>query len=68
MTLRSNANYRSPRDVVDLLLRLGAVQSSGAPVLASSPFDSAQLEFLTYRNGDTSDMFARTKEAIQSCM
>ena len=68
VTLRSNTNYRSPRDVVDLLLRLGAVQRSGAPVLASSPFDSARLEFLTYRNGDTSDMFARTKEAIQSCM
>ncbi|MDR8085706.1 hypothetical protein, partial [Acinetobacter baumannii] len=24
VTLRSNADYRSPRDVVDLLLRLGA--------------------------------------------
>ncbi len=68
VTLRSNTNYRCPRDVVDLLMRLSAAHDGGMDLLAASPFDSAQVEFLTYRDGDSADMYAQTKQGINACL
>jgi hypothetical protein len=68
VTLRSNTNYRCPRDVVDLLVRLGAAHDTHPDLLAASPFESAQVEFLTYRDGDCADMYRQTKQAIATCV
>ena len=68
VTLRANTNYRSPRDVVDLLRRLGDDGSSAPSIVGASPFETAQVDFLTYRTGDTADMFAKTKEAVTICL
>lgn len=68
VTLRSNTNYRCPRDVVDLLVRLGAAHDARPDLLAASPFESAQVEFLTYRDGDCADMYRQTKQAIATCL
>lgn len=68
VTLRSNTNYRCPRDVVDLLARLGAAHDDRLDVTAASPFESAQVEFLTYRDGDLADMYRQTEQAIATCV
>lgn len=68
VTLRSNTNYRCPRDVVDLLARLGTAYDASLDLLAASPFESAQIEFLTYRDDDCADMYAQTKQAIATCL
>lgn len=68
VTLRSNTNYRCPRDVVDLLVRLGAAHDDRLELAAASPFESAQVEFLTYRDGDRTDMYRQTKQAIATCL
>jgi len=68
VTLRSNTNYRCPRDVVDLLMRLGGTHADHADMTAASPFESAQIEFLTYRDSDCADMYRQTKQAIGSCL
>lgn len=68
VTLRSNTNYRCPRDVVDLLVRLGAANDTHPDLLAASPFESAQVEFLTYHDGDCADMYRQTKQAIATCV
>lgn len=68
VTLRSHTNYRCPRDVVDILLRLGAVHGTQIDLSAASPFESAQVEFLTYRDGDCADMYAQTKHALANCL
>lgn len=68
VTLRSNTNYRCPRDVVDLLMRLGAAHDDRLDLTAASPFESAQVDFLTYRDGDCTDMYRQTKQAIASCL
>jgi hypothetical protein len=68
VTLRSNTNYRCPRDVVDLLVRLGAAHDDRLELAAASPFESALVEFLTYRDGDRTDMYRQTKQAIATCL
>lgn len=68
VTLRSNTNYRCPRDVVDLLLRLGATHDDRPELAAASPFESAQIDFLTYRDDSSADMYQQTKQAIATCL
>jgi hypothetical protein len=68
VTLRSNTNYRCPRNVVDLLTRLGAAHGDRLDIAAASPFESAQVEFLTYRDGDCADMYKQTKQALATCL
>lgn len=68
VTLNAHTNYRSPRDVVDLLMRLDASQISEAGIEAASPFHSADIDFLSYPNGDTGAMYEQTKQALKSCL
>jgi hypothetical protein len=68
VTLNAHTNYRSPRDVVDLLMRLDASQISEAGIEAASPFHSAEIDFLSYPNGDTGAMYEQTKQALKSCL
>ncbi|HEV7814577.1 MAG TPA: ATP-binding domain-containing protein [Janthinobacterium sp.] len=65
VTLRSHANYRSPRDVVALLAGLGHAEH---PVEAASPFLGAQIEMLTYPDQDIEAMRAQTRHAITLCL
>lgn len=65
VTLHSDTNYRSPRQIVELLAAIGATQS---PVEAGSPFKGADIEELTYPHGDSEAMLAQTRRAITSCL
>jgi hypothetical protein len=72
VVLHSNANYRSPRQIVDML---AAIASEGnehgdlrEPIEAASPFDGADIEALVYADGDQDAMLAQTKHAISLCL
>jgi hypothetical protein len=65
VTLHSDANYRSPRQVVSLLASIGA---PGRNVEAASPFEGASIDYLVYRDGDTDSLLAQTKQAITLCL
>jgi hypothetical protein len=65
VTLHSNANYRSPRQIVELLTSIGAARP---PVEAASPFEGADIEALVYPEGDTEAMLAQTRHAITLCL
>ena len=65
VTLHSDTNYRSPRQIVDMLTKLGAARQ---PVEAGSPFKGADIEELTYPEGDTDAMLAQTRRAVKSCL
>ncbi len=65
VTLHSDTNYRSPRQIVDLLATIGATQS---PVEAGSPFKGADIEELVYPDGDTEAMLAQTRRAVTLCL
>jgi hypothetical protein len=65
VTLHSHTNYRSPRQIVDMLASIGAARQ---PVEAASPFEGADIEVLVYPEGDTDAMFAETKHAITLCL
>jgi len=65
VTLHSHTNYRSPRQIVSMLTRLGA---SHQPVEAGSPFKGADIEELTYPEGDNEAMLAQTRRAVTSCL
>jgi hypothetical protein len=65
VTLHSHTNYRSPRQIVDMLASIGAARQ---PVQAASPFEGADIEALVYPEGDTEAMFAQTKHAITLCL
>lgn len=65
VTLHSDTNYRSPRQIVDMLAALGATAS---PVEAGSPFKGADIEELTYPDGDTEAMLAQTRKAVTLCL
>lgn len=59
ITLRSQTNYRSPREILktlNLLLRLPQ------PIIAGSPLDSEAVDIVTY--SDTGDLIAKTVSAI----
>jgi len=65
VTLYSQANYRSPRQIVELLAAIGETRQ---PVQAASPFDGADIDYLVYPQGDTDAMLAQTKHAITTCL
>lgn len=65
VTLHSHTNFRSPRQIVDMLTALGATRQ---PVEAGSPFKGADIEEFTYPDGDTEAMLAQTRRAVTSCL
>ena len=65
VTLHSHTNYRSPRQIVDMLASIGEARQ---PVEAASPFEGADIEALVYPEGDTDAMLAQTKHAITLCL
>jgi len=65
VVLHSNTNYRSPREVVQMLTSIGAVSQ---PVEAGSPFKGADIEEMTYPEGDAEAMLAQTRRAVTSCL
>jgi hypothetical protein len=65
VTLNSHANYRSPRQIVELLASIGEARQ---PVEAASPFEGADIEALVYPQGDVDTMVAQTKHAITLCL
>jgi hypothetical protein len=65
VVLHSNTNYRSPRDVVQMLGSIGAVSH---PVEAGSPFKGADIEELTYPEGDLDAMLSQTRRAVTLCL
>jgi hypothetical protein len=68
VTLNSHTNYRSPRDVVELLVRLNPSEIAAAGIEAASPFHSADIDFLSYPDGDIGAMYEQTKRAIDDCL
>ncbi len=65
VTLHSDTNYRSPRQIVDMLAAIGAVSP---PVEAGSPFKGADIDELVFPHTDTEAMLAQTKHAITLCL
>jgi hypothetical protein len=65
VTLHSNANFRSPRQIIDVLTALDAARP---PVEAASPFLGADIEVLSYPDGDHARMLYQTKHAITLCL
>lgn len=63
--LHSDTNFRSPRQIVDMLASIGAVHP---PVEAGSPFKGADIEELLYPEGDTEAMLAQTRRAVTICL
>ncbi|NHZ34554.1 ATP-binding domain-containing protein [Massilia rubra] len=65
VTLHSDTNFRSPRQIIDMLASIGAVHP---PVQAGSPFKGAEIEELMYPEGDTEAMLAQTRRAVTLCL
>ena len=65
VVLHSNTNFRSPRQIVSMLQSLGAARQ---PVEAGSPFKGADIEELTYPEGDVEAMLAQTRRAVTLCL
>lgn len=65
VTMHSDTNYRSPRQIVDMLIAIGAASSN---VEAGSPFKGADIDELTYPEGDTEAMLAQTRRAVTLCL
>ena len=63
--LHSDTNFRSPRQIVDMLASIGAVHP---PVIAGSPFKGADIDELLYPHGDTETMLAQTRRAVTLCL
>lgn len=63
VTLRSNINYRSPRDILDYLNQLLGEE---VPLEAGSPFSGSNVEIMTY--ADTAQLIDSTKRAITRCV
>ncbi len=59
VTLRSDANYRTPRDILESLTNLITLPN---PIEACSPLSGSELDILTYT--DTSGLIEQTKRAI----
>ncbi|MDB5952616.1 MAG: nuclease [Massilia sp.] len=66
VTLHSQTNYRSPRQIVDMLASIGGGVREA--VEAGSPFDGADIEALVYAEGDSAALIAQTKHAITLCL
>ncbi|MES2830613.1 MAG: ATP-binding domain-containing protein [Pseudomonadota bacterium] len=65
VTLNALTNYRSPRQIVDMLVRLG---QPAQPIEAASPFLGEEVEMLTYPAGAADAMLEKTKQAITQCL
>ncbi len=65
VTLHADSNFRSPRQVVQLL---AALSPDALTIDASSPFAGADIDVLTYPAGDTAQMHAQTRQAITRCL
>jgi hypothetical protein len=65
VTLRSQANYRSPRQIVDLLA--GIIPDSER-IQPASPFIGPEVDRLVYPVGDAAAMAEATKQAITRCL
>ncbi len=65
VTLHSTANYRSPRQIVELLAHLG---DDAREITAASPFVGDVVDWLTYPAGDTEAMLEKTKQAVTLCL
>ena len=65
VTLHSQVNFRSPRQIIAML---AAVTPNSAAIEAASPFHGADVEFLRYPQGDIVRMQYQTKHAITLCL
>jgi UvrD-like helicase family protein len=63
VVLRAQTNYRSPRSIVRMLQAL--LPPPGSEIEAASPFESGEVEFLTY--ADAEGLRKRVQEAIRLC-
>jgi hypothetical protein len=63
VTMRSEVNYRSPKDVLDTLNRLLPLQRS---VHSGSPITGSDVDIVSY--ADTKDLIAKTVSAITRCL
>lgn len=68
VTLHADANYRSPRQVVELLRGLAEASGTTTAIDAASPFLGADIEIFSYPDGDTAQMLEQTKHAITRCL
>jgi len=65
VTLRSNANYRSPRQIIEWL---SALSPDASFVEAASPFGGSHVDLLIYPDGDTEKLHTQTLQAITRCL
>lgn len=65
VTLHSQSNYRSPRQIVDLL---AAIVPESERIQAASPFIGADVERLVYPADDAAAAADATKQAITRCL
>ncbi len=63
VSLRSDVNYRSPKDILDTLNRLLPLRH---PVEAGSPLTGSEVDIVSYT--DTNDLIARTVSAVSKCI
>ena len=65
VTLHSQANYRSPRQIVDML---AAIVPESERIQPASPFVGPEVERLVYPADDPAAMAEATKQAITRCL
>lgn len=65
VTLHADTNYRSPRQIVELLLSLAP---DSAAISAASPFNGADIDVLTWPDSDSAQMLFQTRNAIKKCL
>jgi len=63
VSLRSDVNYRSPKEILDTLNRLLPLQH---PVEAGSPLSGGEVDIVSY--ADTADLIAKTVSAVTRCI
>jgi hypothetical protein len=63
VSLRSDINYRSPKDILDTLNRLLPLEQ---PMQAGSPLCGSDVDIVSY--SDTKDLVARTIAAVTRCL
>jgi len=63
VSIRSDVNYRSPKDILDTLNRMLPLEH---PVEAGSPLSGSEVEIVSYT--DTADLIAKTVSAVTDCI
>jgi len=63
VTLRSDVNYRTPKDILDTLNRMLPLPRG---MEAGSPLTGSAVEIVSY--GDTKDLIAKTASAVTRCI